>query len=224
MARRRHQHNGRVISLASYRHRHAPHPLRLSPEHDGIELLYANERHPDQLFALRILAWARFSDGSTRAMVPWLGELVSECSLRDPFNGHWVGYRLPGADTMFTDPPAHKEQELEAALGFFASGSGAVASQEIADTIGTHAIFADRDFEEIRVAEIISWRLESDGRLEAMVANPAEVTSTPVLPGDNCLHPATEQPDFRYFFQHHLANKLKHRDPETLAALAILGE
>ena len=224
MARaRHHQNSSRVISLAEYRHRRTPYPLRLSPEHDGLELLYANERHPDQLFALGILAWARFSDGSTRAMVPWLDEVVSECNLTDPLNGHWVGYRLPGADTMFCEAPAHKEQELETALAFFGGTGEAVQPQEFADTIGTHAIFADPDFEEIRVAEVISWRLRENGSLDAMVADPAEVTSTPVLPGDACLRPVQDQPDFRYFFQHHLANKLKHQDPETLAALAMLG-
>ena len=49
-----------------------PPILRLSPEYDGIELLYANDSHPDTLFSLKILAWARLANGDTVAMVPWL--------------------------------------------------------------------------------------------------------------------------------------------------------
>jgi hypothetical protein len=30
-------------------------------------------------------------------------------------------------------------------------------------------------------------------------------------------------PDFRYFFQHGIANRLKEHDPEALAAIAMLN-
>jgi hypothetical protein len=48
--------------------------------------------------------------------------------------------------------------------------------------------------------------------------------STPVLPGDDCLYAADKNGDFCYFFQHHIANKLKSQDPDALAAISVLKE
>jgi len=48
--------------------------------------------------------------------------------------------------------------------------------------------------------------------------------NTPVLPGDGCLYPADKNEDFRYFFQHHIANKIKAQDPEAMAAISLLEE
>ena len=50
------------------------------------------------------------------------------------------------------------------------------------------------------------------------------MANTPVLPGDDCLYAADKNNDFRYFFQHHIANKLKSQDPEALAAISLLEE
>jgi len=56
-----------------------------------------------------------------------------------------------------------------------------------------------------------------------MVAEENGLVETPVLPGAGCLIQAQQLPDFRYFFQHGIANKLKERDPEALAAVAMLA-
>jgi hypothetical protein len=50
------------------------------------------------------------------------------------------------------------------------------------------------------------------------------MVNTPVLPGDECLYAADKNKDFHYFFQHHIANKLKSNDPEALAAISLLKD
>jgi hypothetical protein len=214
----------RVISLEQRRRLREAPALRLSPEYDGIELLYANDRHPDKLFALNILAWALRADGCVVALVPWLNRLMAASELADPLNGRWEGFRFAGGDRLFTQAPDYKVRELEAAAAYFSSVPGASAHQEIPDTIGTHVVFSDDDFHSLRLQEIVSWRLEATGDIRALVADETRMTRTPVLPGDNCLVPAAEQEGFRYFFQHGIANRIKERDPETLAAIALLGE
>lgn len=198
--------------------------LRISPECDGLELLYSNDNHPDKLFSLKVLCWAIRDDDEVVAMVPWLGDVVAATELEDPLNGHWEGYRLPDGDHLFHAPPRHKFDELQAALAFFGTpAKHQPVVQEIPDTIGTHAVFSDDDFHTISLVEVVSWRLTGEGELLAMVADEQEVTQTPVLAGDPCLKPAQKQDDFRYFFQHAIANRIKERDPEALAAIAMLS-
>jgi hypothetical protein len=224
-AHRQHPHGGNVLPFAPRRRASAPPVIRLSPEYDGMELLYANDKHPDTLFSLKILAWARTGDGATQAVVPWLKQLASAEQLCDPLNGRWAGYRLPDSDYLFREAPEHKIQELDAALRFFGQPNNGPATtvQEIPDTIGTHAVFSEDHFETLALMEVVSWRLRSDGQVQAMVADEDAVTQTPVLPGDDCLSAAQEHAAFRYFFQHGIANRLKDRDPEALAAIAILA-
>ena len=94
--------------------------------------------------------------------------------------------------------------------------------QEISDNIGTHAVLSADQFESITLAEVVSWRLKSNGELSAMLIDEKLVETTPVLPGDPCLFATDERSDFQYFFQHHIANKLKVKDPEAIAAIASL--
>jgi len=63
-----------------------------------------------------------------------------------------------------------------------------------------------------------------DGTMEAMLIDEDKVINTPVLPGDSCLYAADKSKDFRYFFQHHIANQLKSQDPEAIAAISLLEE
>ena len=92
------------------------------------------------------------------------------------------------------------------------------------DSIGTHAVLSADGFHSITLKEVISWRLLNDGTMEAMLIDEDKIHSTPVLPGDSCLYAADSSGDFRYFFQHHIANKLKSQDPEALAAISLLEE
>lgn len=214
-----------VIPLFAHRQPAAPRILRLSPECDGLELLYSNDLHPDKLFSLKILCWAIRDDDEVVAMVPWLGQIVAASELEDPLNGRWEGYRLPDGDHLFCAPPKHKFDELQSAMDFFGAHSASQSVvQEIPDTIGTHAVFTSDDMHTVQLVEVVSWQLLGDGQILAMVANEDEITSTPILPGDHCLKSAQSLPGFRYFFQHQIANRIKERDPDALAALAALQQ
>ena len=94
--------------------------------------------------------------------------------------------------------------------------------QEVPDTIGTHAILSENGFQSLTLAEVISWRLFHDGTIQGMLADHNKIDSTPILPGDTCLYPAQDNPKFKYFFQHHIANKIKSQDPEAIAAISML--
>lgn len=217
-------HSNNVVPLFNHRRRpRRPALLRLSPEYDGIELLYANDQHPDKLFSLKVLCWALRDDGEVVAMVPWLKGVVAANELEDPLNGRWEGFRLPDSDWMFYDAPEHKLNELESAARFFGCEEEPTpGGQEIPDTIGTHAVCSSDDFHTVNLMEVVSWRLNGQGELEALVAQEDDVTRTPILPGDPCLEAVQGRPDFRYFFQHGIANRIKERDPEALAALSLL--
>lgn len=201
--------------------------IRLSPECDGLSMLYSN-RHTDanKLYAMKVLCWALRADGSIVGMVPWLNQLSPCTELDDQVTGFWEGYYDPRADEIFFDPPPHKVAELEHAAHYFEAGADNPCSvvQEIPDTIGTHAMLTGEDEHTLVLTEVVSWRLGNDGSLEAMLINEEEVHATPVLPGDECLYAATENPRFRYFFQHHIANQIKSEDPVALAAIAMLFE
>jgi hypothetical protein len=212
-----------VVSLEDRRQRKQSPIIRLSPEYDGVELLYANDRHPDKLFSLKILAWGLRENDEIVAMVPWLNRLMSAPEMGDPLNGRWEGYRFPDSDYMFVDAPEYKVSELHAAVDFFGAAGDGPRAQEIPDLIGTHAVFSEDEFRTLSLVEVVSWRLQSDGRVDALVADEGQVTRTPVLPGDSSLVSANTHPFFHYFFQHGMANRIKERDPEALAALAVLG-
>ena len=215
---------GNVIPMTPRRRPSGARILRLSPENDGLELLYANDRHPDTLFSVRILCWALLDNDDVVAMVPWLNAVLPCHALADPLNGRREGYRLPGSDYLFTDPPPHKADELRSAVAFFGRAAAEhEVVQEIPDAIGTHAVFSSDGFNSISLLEVVSWQLTGNGQLQAMEIDEAADTTTPVLPGDPCLRCAQQLPGFHYFFQHQVANRIKERDPETLAAISILA-
>jgi hypothetical protein len=129
-------------------------------------------------------------------------------------------------DELFFTAPLHKVVELETAADYYdyQCDSEQDVIQEVPDTIGTHAVLSDDGFATITLKEVISWRLLNNGSIEAMIANEAEMVNTPVLPGDECLYAADKNKDFHYFFQHNIANKLKSKDPEALAAISLLKD
>src|SRR5690606_25936804 len=152
-----------------------PSILRLSPEYDGMELLYANDQHPDTLFSLKILAWARLEDGTTQALVPWLRDLVTASALSDPLNGRWEGYRLPDSDYLFRDAPEHRVQELVAALRF----CGTLGDDSPQDLRGASRAPAGGSWDEfgtLSLMEVVSWRVLGDGPPQAMIAHEAAET------------------------------------------------
>lgn len=200
--------------------------IRLAPELDGLEMLYSNEASGEKLFSLKILCWALRADGEVVGLVPWLDDIIACPDIEDPLNGTFEGYYDPGIDELFFEPPIHKVVEVETAAEYYdyqCEHPNDIV-QEIPDTIGTHAVLSETGFRSLILQEVVSWRLHNDGSICGMIVDEKKVESTPVLPGDNCLYPAQVHNAFRYFFQHHIANKIKSEDPEALAAISLLVE
>lgn len=197
--------------------------LRISPELDGTEMLYTNDNSQGRLYSLKILCWALLEDGSVDGIVPWLNKTVPCRSLKDPLNGHWEGYLSPLTQEVFFSPPEYRTTELQGSADFFA---GAYLPddihQEIPDMIGTHAILTSEDDDSYFIQEVTSWRLYGEGQLIATLINQEAVELTPVLPGDACLYEVQSHKNFRYFFQYRIANKIKRKDPDALAAMSML--
>ncbi len=213
-----------IISLHDYRERKHPRLIRLAPELDNLEMLYSNDTSNERMFSLKILFWGLYDDGTVAGLVPWLKGLIDCPSLRDPLNGHWQGYHDPGIDRVFIDAPRHKIIELNASCEYFCYEGNHQTDiiQELPDTLGTHAVLTHNGFRSFLLTEVVSWRLLANGLIQGMLVDQSRLQSTPVLPGDNCLYPADSNPEFKYFFQHRIANKIKQRDPDTLTAMYTL--
>jgi hypothetical protein len=199
--------------------------IRVAPEYDGICMLYSNNHtRGNKLFTLKVLCWGLKANGDIVGLVPWLNK-VYECeTLNDPVHGQWEGYYDADRECIFSQPLTHKALELEQAVDYFEQPhqDEDEVIQEIPDTIGTHAMLNAEDKNSLILTEVISWRLLGDGSIEGMLIDEDGVTETPVLAGDPCLYPVTENPNFRFFFQHHIANQIKSEDPDALAAIAML--
>ena len=198
--------------------------IRLAPELDGMEMLYSNDSNPGKLYSMKVLCWALMNNGEVDALIPWLNKLVPARELNDPLNGHWEGYYDSTHDQAFFEPPDYKIKELESSATYYTptSKDKNLIVQEITDTIGTHAVLTEDQFKSIVLVHVTSWRLCNDGRIHAMIIDEEAIQMTPVLAGDSCLVAAQEQKDFRYFFHHVIANKIKKGDPETMAAFTGL--
>jgi hypothetical protein len=216
-----------VVDLFSgkpYSQLHSHRIIRLAPELDGLEMVYSNQAHPDKFFSIKILCWALTANEEVVGLVPWLNKLTPCTEIQDPLNGKWEGYYDPGIDEVFFQPPIHKVVELESAAEYYEMDweSDQDIVQEIPDTIGTHAVLSNDGFRSILLKEVISWRLQADGTLSGMLIDEEKIVETPVLPGDDCLYPSQTDEAFRYYFQHHIANKIKAQDPEAIAAISSL--
>jgi hypothetical protein len=198
--------------------------IRLSPECDGISMLYTNNINNTKLYRMSILCWALRENGEVDALVPWLDNIYPCNELNNPVDGQWEGYYETGSEAIFDQPPEHKITSLIQAADYFGTESADPDDvlQQFADTIGTHALLCERSTNSITLTEVLSWRLLADGRVQAMLIDEDKITDTPVLPGDPALYPAGESPAFKYFFQHHIANQIKSQDPDTLSAISIL--
>ncbi|MGN0921856.1 MAG: hypothetical protein ACI4NJ_09075 [Cellvibrio sp.] len=215
-----------LFTKKSYSALHSERFIRLAPELDGLEMLYSNDSSSDKLYSLKVLCWGLRANGEVVGLVPWLNDIVPCPELADPLNGHWEGYYDPGIDEVFFDAPMHKIIELETAAEYYEvqCENDDDVVQELPDTIGTHAVLSVEGSKHLRLVEVISWCLHYDGSIYGLIADPSKVQSTPVLPGDECLYEAQASEDFRYFFQHQIANKIKAEDPEALAAISLLVE
>lgn len=200
--------------------------VRLAPELDGLEMLYSNDAHPQKFFSIKVLCWGLKEDGEVVGLVPWLDRLTPCPDIKDPLNGQWEGYFDPGIDEVFYEAPIHKALELETAADYYdyACEQDTDVVQEIPDVIGTHAVFSNDSFKTLSLKAVVSWRLFHSGRIHGLVVDDDKVVETPVLPGDDSLYSAETASEFHYYFQHNIANKIKARDPEALAAISVLSE
>ena len=213
-----------LFSGSAYNPDHSSRIIRLSPELDGLCMLYASSSDDGRYYCMKILAWALRENGEVVAVVPWLNGVKSCAELDDAAAGEWEGYYNVDSNVLFFDPPEHKVLELDAAAEYFATADNSAENiiQEFPDVVGTHALFIDGAGDNITLAEVASWRLMGDGSIKAMLIDDDQVTHTPVLTGDPCLYSADEHADFRYYFQHHAANQIKDQDPDAMAAIALL--
>ena len=206
--------------------RQADNPIiRIAPELDGLEMLYSNTSSPNKLYSLKICCWAIHANGSVQGMVPWLNKLMPCTEINDPLDGQWQGYRNPDNNEIFYHAPDYKVTELEAAARHFCpKGGKAIAEQEIPDSIGTHAALTHNGFKTLTLIEVHSWRLNKEGQIAGLFVDGDQVKASPVLNGDKSLLEAQSHADFKYFFQHRMANKIKNQDPEAMAAISLLIE
>jgi hypothetical protein len=223
--------NTKVVDLFSgqpYSGNDGPFIVRLAAELDGFEALYSDTHgtpSPGQeVYSVNILFWALLSDGSVVGMIPWFDQLISCNTLNQPDTGFFLGYLDPGVDELFAAPPEHKRIELESAASYFhfEPSSEDVIIQELPDTCGTHAIFSADQMQNFNMAEVFSWRLLSNGRVQAMVIHMDDVERWPVLLGDDALMACEDSDDFCCFFQYRMAVKLKQDDTDLKTLLEQL--
>lgn len=215
-------HSGRVS-----RSRALQQVVRIAPELDGLEVLYSNPAYTDKLFTARIACWALQRSGQVVAMVPWVNRIIPCTQISQPGKIQFEGYYDRNRDNIFFEAPPHKVTELTCARDYFSDTDPAAPEdvlQEIPDSTGTHAMLANPSGGRLMLMEILSWRLLGDGSLHAMLVDEDAVESTPVLPGDACLYRADGHHNFRFYFQHHIANQIKAEDPAALAAISLLLE
>lgn len=225
--------NSNIIELDKFRKKHQPpgksysRIIRLSAELDGMEILYANEFSNERLFAIKILFWALFEDGSVQAMIPWLNSIISSDQLEHPNSGKFHGFYDPDQDLIMFQPPKYKVHELQTAHNHFAQNPTpdaidfAKVSQELPDHLGTHAAFKHPEKKGFYLKPVISWRLLSTGRLNAMVPEEQSEEIRPLAGSDDLIE-ASSDSNFRYFFQHSIASRIKLHDPDTMTAVALL--
>jgi hypothetical protein len=197
--------------------------IRLSPEIDGLCMLYSNQKNPGKYFAVKLLCWGLRWSGEAVGMVPWLDGVKPCDDIQDPLNGRFEGYYDPEIDSIFFEAPVHKIVELETALAYFEmeedSQPNETVIQRIPDSIGTHAVLMDENVQQMTLSEINCWQLKASGRIEGLIIDQDNINDTPILMYDENLYPVNAHSDFRYFFQHNIANQIKREDPEALAAL-----
>ena len=195
--------------------------IRVTAELDGLEILYSNSENANKLFSIKILAWGLRRCGEVVGLVPWLDGLIACDAINDTLNGHWEGYYDQGVDEVFFAAPLHKVVELETAADYyeFQHDESPSIVQEIPDTIGTHAALSEGSLHFFTLKEVVSWRLSSDGSMDAMLIDESKALNTPVLLGNDCFYSADPTGNFRYFFQHAIANKLKLQDPDAMVLL-----
>ena len=223
--------------------------IQICPENSGIKMIYANQHQPERLISVPILCWGLRSDGKTVGIVPWVGE-ISDCTrIDEDYDINWEGYYHQNTGVIFSEPPEAIIAQLATAMRFLSEDNAAnqIAGhlpttdsnekniiQEIPDLIGTHALVLKIDdnsnndggiHKETRtliLTPVISWALDLEGEMHGMLVDDNAVEKTPVIPGDDCLYYASSNPNFFCYFQRDIADQIRLRNPETIAAIEKL--
>ncbi|XKH59217.1 hypothetical protein LG290_10995 [Halomonas sediminis] len=218
--------SAQVIDLETIRQRqHARKRLvRLAPELDGLEMVYQLNARPDTCYGMPILAWGLREDGEIVGLVPWMESLTPCQQLNNNEDGCFIGYRDPETEEIFDTPPEHKMLELSAAADYFdyEEASEVTLIQQLPDTLGTYALCMNQPQTPWQIKPVYGWCLYSNGSIEALLADDAQITMSPVLLGDACLYCGRSRHQMLYFFQRHIANRIMEEDPDTLDALALM--
>ena len=224
--------------------------IQICPETSGIKMIYANHHQPDRLISVPILCWGLRSDGKTVGIVPWVGEITDCTRIDEDYDIRWEGYYLQSTASIFSEPPEVITAQLATAMRFSNTedavihksthGSHTDANeitvlQEIPDLIGTHALVlkiesdADDDHRKnfqmhrtLVLTPVVSWALDLEGQMHGMLVDEDAVKKTPVVPGDDCLYYALSNPNFFCYFQRDIADQIRLRNPETIAAIEKL--
>jgi hypothetical protein len=226
--------NNNIVELDSYRPTQKTEPIgnkiiRITSELDGLEAIYSSDLSADHLFSIKILFWALLDNGQVCAVIPWLKDIVTTHDMHSD-QGRWQGYYYATQDRIMFKPPEHKIKELQMGHQFYQeqeklslveNSVRVIHRQELPDHLGTHAAFKECDQKGFNLKPVISWKLANDGQLCAMIPKENNPPITP-LPGSKELIAANDVPGFRYYFQHGIASKLKHQDPDAVTAVSLL--
>lgn len=226
-----------IINLDSYRGMKKSLPkqgsriVRISSELDGMEALYSSDLSPEHLFSVKILFWALLDNGEAYAVIPWLEDTITTENNRS-LEGSWQGYFDASQDRIFFKPPKHKQQELKLAHQFYETRAShnekskttklEVTPQQLPDHLGTHAAFKKTNEKGFYLKPVISWQLTQDGDLQAMVPKVDDPNIQPIIGSDDELMAANTHAEFRYYFQHGIAKRIKHQDPNALTVVSLL--
>lgn len=238
-----------IIQLDNYRSikqtaSNPPRIVRISSELDGMEALYNSDLSQEHLFSVKILFWALLDNGQVCAIVPWLKDIVTTHSLESSGgssapDGEWQGYYDTHQERIFFTAPDHKTKELELAHQFYAPQapleglhspppaakrsrkSHSEVIQELPDHLGTHAAFKHQGRKGFYLKPIVSWQLTNCGTLQAMVPSDQDPEIVP-MPGSRELSPAEQSSEFRYYFQHGIATRIKRQDPNAMTVVSLL--
>lgn len=214
-----------VIDLETMRRRQQARRrlVRLSPELDGLEMVYQQPSGPDTHYCVPVLAWGLREDGDVVGLVAWMETLTPCHQLDDPEYGHFIGYRDPETEELLDTPPEHKVQELQHSAAYFdyEEMQETALIQQIPENHGTHALCMDDSQGPLQLKQVFGWHLYNDGRIEALLADEEQITMTPVLPGDACIYPGHSRHAMVYLFQRDIANRIRAEDPTVMEALTM---
>ncbi len=198
----------------------------LVPETSGIKMVYRNSPFDERYIAVPVLCWGITSDGDIIGLVPWVSELLDCETIADKFDVYWEGYYASESDEIFVEPPVLVQDLLKLhsrhSMQTTRRADATSIILEFNDPIGTHAMLVNPEADSIVLTAVVSWRLMGNGQIECRIADEGKPYKYPILSGDDCLYTATDNPDFRCFFQREIAEQIRNRDPETMDAIERL--